>query len=151
MGLVIVIVIVRQVQRAERLLVRGLWVLDEARLRLVRLFLEEAVDFEPVRAATVPGARLRHTHHQALPQTARLARGAVLLVDHAHTTVLAFGDAAQVVVGATEERLWSRKSSNGPIVKGRQFWGSFGFSDRAEKSRNCRYILWNFFWSPNSL
>lgn len=92
--LVIIVVIVRHVQRTERLLVRGFRVLDEARLRLVRLFLEEAVDFEPVRAASVARARLRHTHHQTLPKPARLARGAVLLVDHANAAVLAFGDAA---------------------------------------------------------
>lgn len=114
--LVIVVVIVRHVQRAERLLVRGLWVFDEARLSLVRLFLEEAVDFEPVGAASVAGTRLRHTHHQTLPQPASFTRSAILLVDHAHATVLAFGDAAQVVVGAPEERLWRRETFDAGLL-----------------------------------
>lgn len=52
-GVLVVIIIVRHVEGAERLLVRGLWVLDETGLSLVGLFLEEAVDFEPVRAASV--------------------------------------------------------------------------------------------------
>lgn len=52
------------------------------------------MDFEPVRAASIARARLRHTHHQTLPKPARLARRAVLLVDHANAAVLAFGDAA---------------------------------------------------------
>ena len=123
--IVVVVVVVGHVQRAERLLVRGLGVLDEARLRLVRLFLEEAVDFEPVGAASVAGARLRHTHHQTLPQPASLARGAVLLVDHAHAAVLALGDAAEVVVSSPEERLWSRET----------------------RSTRARYVKWNLVWN----
>lgn len=114
--ILVIIVIVRHVQRAERLLVRGLWVFDEPRLSLVRLFLEEAVDFEPVGAASVAGARLRHTHHQTLPQPASFTRSAILLVDHAHATVLAFGDAAQVVVGAPEERLWRRETFDAGLL-----------------------------------
>lgn len=93
-ALVIVIVIVRYVEGTKRLLVGGLRVLDHTRLHLVALFLQQAVDLEPVRTAAVTGAGLRHPDHQTLAQTARLARGSILLVDHAHTAVLAFGDAA---------------------------------------------------------
>lgn len=93
-GVLVVVVVVRHVQRAERLLVSGLRVLNQTRLSLVRLFLEEAMDFEPVRATSIAGTRLRHAHHQTLSQTARLARGAILLIDHAHAAVLAFGNAS---------------------------------------------------------
>lgn len=69
------------------------------------LFLEEAVNLEPVRAAAVTGTALRHAHQEAFSEAARFAGGAILLVDDALAVVLALGDGADVVVGATEERL----------------------------------------------
>lgn len=69
------------------------------------LFLEEAMDLEPVGAAAVAGTALRHAHQEAFSEAARFASCAVLLVDDALAVVLAFGYGADVVVGATEERL----------------------------------------------
>jgi len=107
---VIVVVVVCSVQRAEGLLVRGLGILDQPGLRLVRLLLQQAVDLEPVGAPAVTRAGLGHAYQQAFPQAARLAGGAILLVDHADATVLAFGDAAEIVVGASEEGLCKQKA-----------------------------------------
>ena len=76
---------------------------------VITLFLQETVNLEPVGPAAVARAALGHAHHQTLPQATRLARGAVLLVDDALTAVLTLGDARQVVVGATEERLQARQ------------------------------------------
>jgi len=78
-------------------------------LLLLLLFLQQAVYLEPVGAPSVPGPTLRHAHHQTLPQTARLARCPVLLVDDALTVVLALRDGACVVVRPTEERLKQTK------------------------------------------
>jgi len=107
---VVVVVVVRGVQGAEGLLVRGLGILDQPRLRLVRLLLQQAVDLEPVGPPAVTRAGLGHAYQQAFPQTARLAGRAILLVDHADATVLAFGDAAEIVVGASEEGLCKQKA-----------------------------------------
>lgn len=73
------------------------------------------MDLEPVRAATVPRARLRHSDHQTLSQATRLAGCAVLLVDHAHPAVLAFRYARRVVVGSAEERLRTEKETDGEM------------------------------------
>lgn len=72
------------------------------------LFLEKAVDFEPVRATAVAGTALGHAHKEAFSETARFASCSVLLVDNALAVVLALGDGADVVVGAAEERLEQR-------------------------------------------
>lgn len=56
------------------------------------------MDLEPVGAAAVPAAGLGHADHEALAQAARLARGAVLLVDDALAVILAFCYRVQVVV-----------------------------------------------------
>lgn len=61
------------------------------------------MDFKPVGPSPVPRAGLGHADHEALAQPARLARGAVLLVDDAFSVVLAFRDRVQVVVRAPEE------------------------------------------------
>lgn len=65
---------------------------------LLLLFLQQAVYLEPVGTTSVPGSALGHAHFYTLPQTARLARCPVLLVDNAFTVVLAFRDGACVVV-----------------------------------------------------
>jgi len=80
-------------------------------LLLLLLFLQQAVYLEPVGAPSVPGPALGHANHQTLPQTARLARRPVLLVDDAFTVVLAFRDGACVVVRSTEERLKQKKKN----------------------------------------
>ena len=78
-------------------------------LLLLLLLLQQAVYLEPVGAPSVPGPTLRHAHHQTLPQTARLARCPVLLVDYALAVVLALRDGACVVVCSAEERLKQTK------------------------------------------
>lgn len=50
------------------------------------------MDLEPVGATAVAGATFGHAHSVALAQPARLAGGAVLLVDHAFAVILAFAD-----------------------------------------------------------
>lgn len=68
------------------------------------------MDLEPVGATSVAGSPLRHAHVVALPQAARLAGGAVLLVDDALALVLALADGADVVVRAAKEGLqWRRE------------------------------------------
>ena len=84
---------------------KGLLVVMLLLLLLLLLLLHQTVDLEPVRSAPVPRARLGHAHQKAFPQTARLAGCSILLVDHALPAILALGDAAQVVVGPSEERL----------------------------------------------
>lgn len=90
-----------------RQVVRRLWDSSGGRpgLRRLLLLLQQAVDFEPVGAPAVSGARLGHADHQALAEAARFARGSVLLVDDALAVVLALRDGVEVVVGAPEERL----------------------------------------------
>jgi len=74
------------------------------------VLLQQAVDLEPVGAASVAGSTLGHAHVVALPQAARLAGGAVLLVDDALALVLALADGADIVVRSAEEGLqWKRK------------------------------------------
>jgi hypothetical protein len=68
------------------------------------------VYLEPVRAPSVPGTTLGHSHHQTLPQTARLARRPILLVDDALAVVLALRNGARIVVCSTEERLKQKKT-----------------------------------------
>lgn len=63
------------------------------------------MDLEPVGATTISGSTLRHAHHEALLQTARLAGGSVLLVDDALAVVLAVGYRRQIVVRSAEEGL----------------------------------------------
>lgn len=71
------------------------------------LLLQEAMDLEPVRASSIATATLGHAHHEALAEAACLAGGAVLLVDHALTVVLALGDRWEIVVWASKK--WLRK------------------------------------------
>lgn len=52
-GVVIIVVVIRSVQRAEGFLIRGLGILDQAVLRLVRLLLQQTVYLEPIGAPTV--------------------------------------------------------------------------------------------------
>jgi hypothetical protein len=61
-------------------------------LLLLLLFLEQAVDLEPVGAAAVPGAGLAHANQDAFAEAARLARRPVLLGDDAPAAVFAFAD-----------------------------------------------------------
>lgn len=63
------------------------------------------MDFEPIGAASVTGAALRHAHQEAFAKSAGLARRPVLLVDDALAAVLAFGYHRQVVVRSSEKRL----------------------------------------------
>ena len=63
-----------------------------SRRPLAAIGLHEAVDLEPVRSPAISGARLGHPDHEALPESAGLARGPVLLVHHAPELVLALGD-----------------------------------------------------------
>lgn len=70
------------------------------------------MNFEPVRSATVSRARLRHADVDAFSQTARFARGAILLIYHTLAVVLAVGDGVQVVVRTPEERLQQESWSN---------------------------------------
>jgi hypothetical protein len=72
---------------------------------LLLLFLQETVYLEPVRAPSVPGTTLGHPHFHTFPQTARLARCPVLLVDDALPVILALRNGAGVVVWPSEERL----------------------------------------------
>ena len=53
---------------------------------------------EPVGSSSVSGATLGHPHFHTLPQTARLARCRVLLVDDTLAVVLALRNGACVVV-----------------------------------------------------
>ena len=64
---------------------------------------------EPVGSSSVSGATLGHPHFHTLPQTARLARCPVLLVDDTLAVVLTLRDGAGVVVCSTEERLKQTK------------------------------------------
>ena len=77
--------------------------------------MQQAVYLEPIGAPAIARAGLGHTHHQALPQATCLAGGTILLVDHADATVLAFGNATQIVVGAPEEGLYNRKRNGGAL------------------------------------
>lgn len=73
------------------------------------MLLQQTMDLEPVGATSVADP-LRHAHVVALPQAARLAGGAVLLVDDALALVLALADGADVVVRAAKEGLqWRRE------------------------------------------
>ena len=69
------------------------------------LVLHQAVDLEPVGPPAVPGARLGHANHEALPQPASLAGRPVLLVDDAPEVVLALLDDRLVVAGPSKEAL----------------------------------------------
>jgi len=139
---VIIVVIVRGVQRTEGLLIGGLGIFDQAILRLMRLLLQQAVYLEPIGAPAVARAGLGHAHHQALPQTTRFAGGTIFFVDHADAAILAFGDAAQIVVSAPEEGLCNRKRKRRALVSGgRLTICTFALLEirRAEKS----YLLVN--------
>jgi hypothetical protein len=61
------------------------------------------VNFEPVRTPSVPGTAFGHAHHHALPESARLTRCPVLLVDDTLSVVLAFRDGVKIVVRPPEE------------------------------------------------
>jgi len=69
-----------------------------------RLFLQQAVDLEPVGSPSVPGAGLGHADEEALAQAAGLARRPVLFVNDALTAVLAVADGRHVAVRSSEER-----------------------------------------------
>ena len=68
-----------------------------------RLFLEKAVDFEPVGTTPVTRPALGHANEEALAQAARLARRPVLFVDHALAAVLALADSRHVAVRPAEK------------------------------------------------
>lgn len=116
LGVVVIVVVICDVQRTECLFVRGLGVLDQAILRLMRLLLQQTVYLEPIGAPAVTRAGLGHAHHQTLPQATRLASGTILFVDHADAAILALGDAAQIVVGTSEEGLCNRKRNRHALV-----------------------------------
>jgi hypothetical protein len=80
------------------------------------LLLEEAVNLEPVGPPPVPGSRLGHAHHEALPQPAGLAGSAVLLVHHAPVVVLALGNDRLVVASPAKEGL-AALAGEGPEVE----------------------------------
>lgn len=58
---------------------------------LLLLLLQQAMDFEPIRATAVARTTFRHAYHQAFAQTACLARCAILFVYDAFAIILAFG------------------------------------------------------------
>lgn len=117
-GVVVIVVVIRSVQWAESLFVRGFRVLDQAVLRLMRLLLQQTMYLEPIGASTVTWTRLRHAYHQTLPQATRLASGTILLVDHADAAVLAFRYAAQIVISTPEEGLCNRKRKMRTLMNG---------------------------------
>lgn len=61
-------------------------------LLVLLLLLQQTMDLEPIRSAAVTRTRLAHADQQAFAQTARLARGTVLLVDDAFAVGLAIGN-----------------------------------------------------------
>jgi hypothetical protein len=63
------------------------------------------VDLEPVGAPTIPGAGFGHADHEALPQAAGLAGGAVLLVDDTAVVVLTLLDDGLIVASPPKEGL----------------------------------------------
>lgn len=73
---------------------------------------------EPIGTPAVTRTGFGHAHHQALPQATRFASGAIFFVDHTDAAILAFGDAAQIVVSAPEERLCNRKRKRRALVSG---------------------------------
>ena len=70
-----------------------------------RLFLQEAMNLEPVGSSAVTGAALGHAHKEALAQSTSLARSPVLLVDDALTAVLALANSRYIAVRPAEKRL----------------------------------------------
>lgn len=77
------------------------------------------MDFEPVGAPTIPRPALGHADHEALAQSARLARGSVLLVDDALVVVFALRQRTDVVVSSSEERL--QQKYNISVIKSLKF------------------------------
>ena len=67
------------------------------------------MNFKPITSAAITGATFGHAHEETLAQSAGFTRGSILLVDHTFAVVLALGNGAQVVVGASEERLHTNK------------------------------------------
>lgn len=67
------------------------------------------MDFEPIRSSAVSGTAFGHADQEAFAKSARLAGRTVLLVNDAFAVVLAFGYGAEVVVGASEERLKKKR------------------------------------------
>lgn len=84
------------------------------------LFLQQAVDFEPIGAPSVARATFRHADQQAFSEAASFACCAILLVDDTFTVVFAVGYRAEVVVRAAEERLKQEKNQveNKPNLNG---------------------------------
>lgn len=85
------------------------------------LVLQQTVDLEPVGAAPVPGAALRHAHREALLEPARLARGSVLLVDYALVAVLALAYRRAVIVRSSEKTLAAFAGEGPKVVAGGHF------------------------------
>lgn len=79
------------------------------------------MDFEPVRAAPVARAMLRHSNREALLQSARLARGSILFVDYALVVVLALADGRAIIIRPPKERLASFACERAEVVAGRNF------------------------------
>lgn len=77
-------------------------------LMMLLLLLQQTVNLEPVGASAVSRSGLGHADEQTFAQTACFAGGAVLLVDDALAVDLTVGYRGQIVVGATEKRLWKR-------------------------------------------
>jgi len=111
--LVVVVMVVRRRPVAAVMVMVLLRVVttDGRRGRRSVLVLQQAMDLEPVRSATVPRPALGHAHQQTFAQPARFARRSVLLIDHALAVVLAFRYRTQVVVRPTEKRLQQTRVS----------------------------------------